>query len=216
MNILVIADIHGALAPIKRAGTLLSEADAVVIAGDISRRGAISDAESVFAALEEFNKTIIAVHGNWDGRGVISLLETKGYTVHARSRTLKDAVFFGCGGVPKAFLRTRTMYSEEEIARFLHAASEATPPAAAGVLVTHVPPRGLLDRTLFRTHAGSRAVREFVDARKPRLALCGHIHEDPGTMRHGDTLVVNPGSFRRGKYCSVIIDGEIRAEPGVI
>jgi Icc-related predicted phosphoesterase len=47
-------------------------------------------------------------------------------------------------------------------------------------------------------HVGSRAVRDFLSQRRPRVSLHGHIHEAPalsGTFAEmlGETLVVNPG-----------------------
>ena len=68
------------------------------------------------------------------------------------------------------------------------------------ILVTHVPPKGVLDKCYNGDRAGSRYITEAVCASlvKPRLWLCGHIHEGYGyeVARFGGgacqpTLVVN-------------------------
>jgi Icc-related predicted phosphoesterase len=59
------------------------------------------------------------------------------------------------------------------------------------VLVVHEPPRGVLDRAWNGAHIGSVAVRDYVQRHRPRLVVCGHVHESPGVERLGDTLVVN-------------------------
>jgi len=44
------------------------------------------------------------------------------------------------------------------------------------VSVTHVPPLGVLDVTRDGSHAGSRAVLDFIRRRAPALHVAGHIH----------------------------------------
>ncbi len=76
------------------------------------------------------------------------------------------------------------------------------------VLVTHVPPKGILDRCYNGDRAGSRFLKEAVCASlsKPRLWLCGHIHEGYGfeVVRFGSdasqaTLVVNAANANTGR-----------------
>jgi Icc-related predicted phosphoesterase len=66
---------------------------------------------------------------------------------------------------------------------------------ARTVYVFHSPP---FATTLDRLHGGitpigSRAVRSFIDRRRPPLTLHGHIHESPGVERLGTTVCANPG-----------------------
>ncbi|KAJ1387204.1 Metallo-dependent phosphatase-like protein, partial [Ochromonadaceae sp. CCMP2298] len=60
------------------------------------------------------------------------------------------------------------------------------------ILITHGPPRGILDANSQRYHCGCadllKAVRDRV---KPRLHIFGHIHESYGTFSDGHTLFVN-------------------------
>lgn len=63
------------------------------------------------------------------------------------------------------------------------------------VYVLHSPPYGTsLDRLRGGlTPIGSRAIRRFIDRRRPPLTLHGHVHESPGVERMGGTVSVNPG-----------------------
>jgi len=66
---------------------------------------------------------------------------------------------------------------------------------ARTIYVFHSPP---FATTLDRLHGGiapigSRAVRSFIDHRRPPLTLHGHVHESPGVERLGSTVCVNPG-----------------------
>ncbi len=63
------------------------------------------------------------------------------------------------------------------------------------VYVAHSPPFATtLDRLQGGiTPIGSRALRTFIERRRPPLTLHGHVHESPGVERLGRTLCVNPG-----------------------
>ena len=68
-------------------------------------------------------------------------------------------------------------YSETEIATRLEKFAGLEPL----VLVCHAPPYGTaLDRIRPGVHAGSRAVREFIEKQQPAWFFCGHIHEAEG------------------------------------
>jgi len=70
------------------------------------------------------------------------------------------------------------------------------------ILVTHVPPYGVLDRVESKTippswvgkHAGSRAILEYVQKQQPRYVFCGHIHEAEGYLEVGRSQVYNLGA----------------------
>lgn len=72
---------------------------------------------------------------------------------------------------------------------------EALREPAPVVLVCHCPPHGTaLDRMRNGQHAGSTAIRKFLDKVKPRWFFSGHIHETEGvTETIGVTTAHNPG-----------------------
>ena len=62
------------------------------------------------------------------------------------------------------------------------------------MLVVHSPPQGHVDASSAGDHLGSAAILEAIEAKQPRLAVCGHIHESWGERsRIGETEVVNLG-----------------------
>jgi Icc-related predicted phosphoesterase len=44
------------------------------------------------------------------------------------------------------------------------------------------------------------------------LCLCGHIHEAWGIERSGGTIIANGGSFKKGRYVCIDLDGNIKLE----
>ncbi len=51
----------------------------------------------------------------------------------------------------------------------------------ADIVVSHSPPRGILDRVNSRTHCGIAAYRRYLKKFQPKLWISGHIHEEYGT-----------------------------------
>jgi uncharacterized protein len=82
-------------------------------------------------------------------------------------------------------------YSELQLTERLRRFAELEPL----VLVCHAPPYGTrLDEIRPGLHAGSRAVREFIEEHQPAYFFCGHIHEAAGVeMRMGKTWAKNVG-----------------------
>lgn len=80
------------------------------------------------------------------------------------------------------------------------------------VLVAHSPPwGGVLDCTASVAHAGSRALRRWIEARQPLLTLHGHLHEAPDLSgrwveRIGATFCVNPGPAASTPPRAVVAD----------
>lgn len=200
LKLLVLSDIHGATGPIDAAAALIGGADAVVVAGDLTRTKTRAEAADIVACLERHAARILAVHGNCDRSEVGEYLEEKGYSLHGKGMVLAGIGFFGLGGSSPTPLNTATEYTEEAIAETLRAGYGAAKGASPVVLVSHVPPRGIRDRAFFGLRGGSRSVRAFLEAHRVDLCLCGHIHEAAGVERLGGTLVANAGSFKQGRY----------------
>jgi Icc-related predicted phosphoesterase len=66
------------------------------------------------------------------------------------------------------------------------------------MLVVHSPPKGHCDENSAGDHLGSEAILEAIEAKRPRLAVCGHIHESWGAESEiGSTPVINLGPSGR-------------------
>ncbi|KND91798.1 putative rhamnogalacturonate lyase C [Tolypocladium ophioglossoides CBS 100239] len=66
-------------------------------------------------------------------------------------------------------------------------------PLATDVVVTHTPPRTHRDETDERRAAGCEALRRALWRVRPRLAICGHIHDGRGAERVTCDLDGSPG-----------------------
>lgn len=70
------------------------------------------------------------------------------------------------------------------------------------ILLTHVPPYGVLDQVNSKVippswvgrHAGSKIVLEYIRSMQPDYVICGHIHEAEGCQSVGVAQVYNLGS----------------------
>jgi uncharacterized protein len=82
-------------------------------------------------------------------------------------------------------------YSEQEMASRLDRFSHLTPL----VLICHAPPLNTpLDCIRDGLHAGSKAVRDFIETHQPTHFFCGHIHEAEGVVvQMGSTRAQNVG-----------------------
>ncbi|MBN1545243.1 MAG: metallophosphoesterase family protein [Syntrophaceae bacterium] len=209
MYIFCISDIHGAVGVIDKVAGMMKRADLVVIAGDVTRSKSRAEAQDVITAIERINTRILAVHGNWDRSEVKDFLVGKGYSLHEKGVIIGGIGFFGLGGSSPTPMNTATEYTEEEIATFLNRGYEMVRDAQKIILVSHCPPRGVLDRTYLGLSGGSKSVRSFLETHRVDLCLCGHIHEGAGIETFRETLVANSGSFKCGSYLCVEITEKV-------
>ncbi len=205
MKLLCISDLHGGVRDLR-----LDDVDALVVCGDITHfegRGAAAQ------ILDKFKdaKVLLGVPGNCDNMDVNEALVERNADLHARGRVIGGIGFFGAGGSNATPFNTPQEYQEEELWNFLSKGYEQVKGAQAMVLVSHTPPSGTgLDRAR-GTHVGSEKIREFIEERRPRLVLCGHVHESKGTDTIGDTVIVNPGMLKNG-HALVDIGPDIKVE----
>jgi len=214
MKLFAISDIHGATKPINKAAPLIRAADWVVVAGDITHTKTRTEAADVLACLEQYSTRILAVHGNWDRLEVKELLEEKGYSLHGNGRILDGIGFIGMGGSSPTPVKTATVYTENEIDLILRAGYEQVGDASQVILISHVPPLGVRDRSFIGLRGGSRSVKAFLEVNPVSLCVCGHIHEAAGIERFCSTLVANSGSFKKGHYVSIEIGPDLVATRG--
>jgi uncharacterized protein len=214
LKLFTISDIHGATKPIEEAAQLIREADWVVVSGDLTRSKTRSEAAEIIACIEQYSTRILAVHGNWDRLEVMDFLEEKGYNLHGKGRILEGIGLFGLGGSSPTPLKTATEYTEKEIALSLHRGYEMVREASPVVLISHVPPRGIRDKSFLGLRGGSHSLKAFLAVNPVALCLCGHIHEAAGMEQFRTALVANAGSFKKGHYLSVEIGPNLVVTPG--
>jgi Icc-related predicted phosphoesterase len=112
------------------------------------------------------------------------------HVLHGRHTKIDGITFFGIGGgIPVTPFGSWSYDFTEKQARDL---LNDCPPG--GVLVSHSPPKGILDISSNGRSLGSKAVRDAIEHKKPDLVVCGHIHGSAGQTRlFGETTVINAG-----------------------
>jgi len=214
VRLVCFGDIHMSFRAIERLGPTLREADWAILTGDLTQFGDPPDAFRVVEAVRQFCPSVLAVTGNLDMPGVIGALRAGGISLHGEGRRLGGLGLFGCGGSNLTPMDTPTELEEAEIHAVLERAHAAVGDAPRRLMVCHTPPHDTrLDRLLNGRPVGSPAVRAFIEAHSPDIAVVGHIHEGRGVDRLGSTLVLNAGALRDGGYVVVDDDGAtLRAE----
>ncbi|MGH2963447.1 MAG: metallophosphoesterase family protein [Solirubrobacterales bacterium] len=189
MKLLAFSDLHRDLDGAARLVEMAPEADVVVAAGDLA---SVHDglAETV-DALAEIEVPTVLVPGNNETDAALreACAGWAAATVlHGDTAEIDGVSFFGLGaGVPVTPWEWSFDLDEGAAERML-----AGCPAGA-VLVSHSPPKGHVD-TSAGAHLGSEAVLRSIEAKRPPLALCGHIHESWREEDEiGPTRVINLG-----------------------
>ncbi len=198
MKITCIADIHGETTSLELLKKINPEM--ILIAGDITNFGGVMQVSNVINKLSEICQRIYAVPGNCDYPEVLNFLEEKGISLHGKGVETGKIGIFGAGGSNPTPFNTPFEISEKEITDLLKAGYKQISNTKIKILLAHAPPYGILDRTSSGIHAGSRAMREFLENHKIDFMICGHIHEAFGVAKLNDTIIINPGNLSSGCY----------------
>jgi Icc-related predicted phosphoesterase len=190
--ILHVTDIHCGN---RALAAILEEAPSVDV---VAATGDFQCLDTVEELLSKAPAPLVAVTGNMDDVSIGRRLREAGALVEGRYTSVAGLHFGGVGGLDPA--------------ASLELLASKPRPEGDLVLLTHHPPKGVVDRSFIGVHAGLRELRELDERLRPRAHLCGHIHEARGTGRVGETIVVNAGPARRGYYALVEVGDEVRVE----
>jgi Icc-related predicted phosphoesterase len=205
VKIIGLSDLHGDIHFLAGIENEIKSADLVLIAGDITNFGYAPDAEKIITAILVLNKNLVSITGNCDNRSVGEYIENKGISAERKVVDFHplDLKILGFGGSVTTPVKTPNTFSESVFHDFF-TSTDSSP----DILLTHQPPyKTSADIVMGIKHVGSPAIRAFIDGKKPRLCLCGHIHESRGADYFGETLVVNPGPFKNGYYTIIYSEG---------
>ncbi len=173
MKLLAFSDLHRDL---EQAATLVemsAAADVVIGAGDFA--SVHEGLEETIGALAAIETSTVLVPGNNETADALRAATASweaATVLHGEGATIDGVEFFGLGaGIPVTPWEWSFDLDDEAATAML------APCPEDAVLVLHSPPRGHCDTSADGTHFGSPALLAAIEAKRPRLAVCGHIHE---------------------------------------
>jgi Icc-related predicted phosphoesterase len=189
LRLLIFSDIHNDWKTLER---LLSvDADYYVAAGDqVTWSKGIERCGEILAARGD---KVYVLPGNHESADqVAGMCARHGlHDLHGRHFPVGKWHVAGLGYSSPTPFNTPGEYSEPQLADRLQRFVDVAPL----VLVCHAPPYGTaLDQVKPGLHAGSTAVRDFINQHQPEYFFCGHIHEAEGAaIEIGKTRAWNVG-----------------------
>jgi Icc-related predicted phosphoesterase len=206
MKLLTVADIHGSQ---YRLNIVLKNIekyspDLVVICGDITQFGPGDVAKNF---LNQIPVDTLAIIGNIDTPEVDkAITDSKAYNLDFKRVVKNNISFVGIGGAipyPISKIVIKDKDSEKSLEDSI---DEKT------ILVTHEPPYKTQDKVFFGHHSGSKELRNIIEKCKPKLVLCGHIHEDSGITKLDESIVVNCSMGKRTEGALIEINNEVNVK----
>jgi Predicted phosphoesterases, related to the Icc protein len=190
VKLLAFSDLHRDLGQAERLVVRSSDADVVIAGGDFA--SVHEGLGQTIGALSAISVPTILVPGNNETEDALrSACEgwEAATVLHGQAAEIDGTTFFGLGaGIPITPWDWSFDLDEEEASDRLAACPEGA------VLVVHSPPKGHCDQNSAGDHLGSEAILAAIEAKQPRLAVCGHIHESWGVeSKIGSTRVINLG-----------------------
>ena len=188
-KLLIFSDIHTDWRTLERIVSV--EADFYIAAGDLATWGKGSIAAAKFWGRAAKRSGYSPATTNPLPRSPPSATQYGLHNFHERHFAAGAYHIAGLGYSSPTPFDTPGEYTEAQIAERLAPFSDLRPL----VLVCHAPPYGTaLDEVRPGLHAGSTAVRDFIERNQPVHFFCGHIHEAEGvSIDMGATRAHNVG-----------------------
>lgn len=187
MKIVCISDTHG-----KHQGLEVPEGDLLIHAGDVSRRGKPKEIRKFndwLGTLPHPYKVVIAGNHDWlfeNAPEEAEALITQAVYLNDSGVNIQGFHIWGSPISPTfydwAFNRDRG----EQIRKHW-----ALIPENTDILITHGPPKGILDKVFTGEEVGCEDLTEAVNRVCPKYHIFGHIHEAYGQATHNGTHYIN-------------------------
>jgi Icc-related predicted phosphoesterase len=194
VRILAFSDLHRDLGQAAELVEMSADADVVIGAGDFA--SIHEGLEGTIGALAAISTPTLLVPGNNETEDALreaAAAWSSATVLHGSGSAIDGVEFYGLGaGIPITPWDWSFDLDDEAAAERLAACPEGA------VLVLHSPPQGHCDTNGSGDHFGSEALLRAIEEKRPRLAVCGHIHDSWGCeSRIGETPVHNLGPAGR-------------------
>ncbi len=206
-RLLLLTDIHGNERNVRKLSRI--ERDLTIVAGDIADcGGTVEEAHAILEELASQGPPVVWVPGNCDTPLVVEAPPPRNtFLIHGVSIVVEGLAFAGAGGGTYSPFSTPFEMSDEELGSVVEKAIAGRD--KVDIVVTHVPPKESgLDRVSSGEYVGSVSLRSLLVRVRPRLHVCGHIHESWGVASIGGVLSINPGPLNWGHYGEALLDIE--------
>ncbi len=236
LRMVVISDTHGFEGALSKFSDdnehsrsddfLLPQADLLLHCGDFAASGSRKTQRAAARRLDEFlaRQTHIPekiiVQGNHDPDSPAKVLFPSSKAIYVRSSSTITV-----NGVHFALEPFSRRMAYRNIRRNVASTSPSDFPKC-DILVSHEPPKHILDLTYHGFSAGSFHLKDLVERaeNKPRMWACGHIHESRGILSHQfqpdgannedeceATIVINASNANSGR-ANRIVSGAVVVE----
>jgi len=196
MKICCISDLHGYL-PELESGDLL------VIAGDLTGRDKVDEWNKFYIWLKRQDyRCKVYIGGNHDNLLTRCISDVEAEEIGLE--TEPDFIYLQDSGYEfeglKIWGSPWTMkfrsQNEECMAFALDIQTQMSEkweliPKDTDILITHSPPYGIGDDTIYKNRAGCYDLICLIRSIRPKLHVFGHIHEGAGRYEEGGTIFVN-------------------------
>jgi len=200
MRIVAVADTH-----LFHDELVVPEGDVFVHAGDMCRGGSLEELRQSVDWMRGLpHRTKIVIAGNHDFAFIEHEAEARALVadfvyLQDSGATIDGVSFWGSPWQPAyndwAFNLPRGAALAEKWALV---------PEGTDVLITHGPPMGIGDRGPVPGRLGCEELLARVRAVRPKAHFFGHIHQDGGVWRDGETLFVNATTWECERQPTVI------------
>ena len=200
LRILAAGDIHGDTSLAERLAEKAEKekCDLVILCGDLTMMERSTD--NIIGPFKKRNEKVLILPGNHETVATADFLaELYGVkNIHGYSVKYGDVGIFGCGGANIGMFRLE----EDEIYGLLKKGFDKIKYLKKKIMATHVHPSESKIEKFTDFFPGSPGVKKAIDAFKPDILLCSHVHEAEGIEEKiGNTKVINVG--KKGKIIEI-------------
>lgn len=189
MKVIAISDTHGYHHQLS-----LPSGDVLIHAGDVSSQGSkqeVQDFLQWFSDLNYEHKIFIAGNHDFfferaDSDMITSIIPDNVIYLNDSGISIGGLNIWGSPVTPWFFNWAFNRHRGADIKKHWKFIPQNT-----DILITHGPVYGVLDRTIHGQRVGCEVLKEAIQVIKPKIHICGHIHESYGQVQTMDTLYIN-------------------------
>ncbi len=199
IKFLLFSDIHDDEEALARLilTSKKEKVDAVLCCGDITGNSRWF-AEKTCTS---FEAPFFFVPGNNEEPEILLELDKYEGNLHGKEKTFTSILLTGFGFSNLTPYHTPNELTEADLAKQLNSLKVDS----STVFLGHCPPFGFFD-IAHGKHAGSAAVRAFIETKQPLAYLCGHVHAESGISKIGQTTIIKIPAACLYKYAILEIE----------